>query len=121
MVRSGCEGFADGIPEDLNIIVIGVPEVEGATTISVVSRAVVDDDPAGLQLLGQLIDPILRADPKAKMVQRLRTLSTLAKGLNLLFRNLDQSQVVVAALEKGDLALASPDRPHPKDLYVKLL
>ena len=103
------------------MIAIGVPEVKGATSIPVISRAVVDDDRAGPHLLGQLIDPILRADPKAKVVEGLGTPSALAKGLDLFLRNLDQSQVVVAALEKGDLALASPDRPHPKDLYVKLL
>lgn len=113
--------FADRIPQDLYVVAVGVPEVEGAATVSVVSRAVVDDDATIAQLLGELIDFFLCADPKAEMVERLQRLGAAAKSVHLFLRDLDQGEIIVAALEEGDFALASPDRLHPEHFCVKLL
>jgi len=52
---SGWGRFADRIPQDLYVVAVGVPEVEGAASVPVVSRAVVDDDATLPHFQGELI------------------------------------------------------------------
>lgn len=64
--------LTDRIPEDLDLVPIWIPEIEGAASVPVVSRTIVDDDPAVPQLPGDQIDFHFRLDPKAEMVEGLR-------------------------------------------------
>jgi hypothetical protein len=87
----------------------------------VVPRPIVDGDPAIPDLPGEAIHLLPGVDPKAEMVERLEALRAVPEAVYVLLRDLDQGEIVVCAFEKGDLALASPDRPHPEDVGVKLL